>query len=620
MSNSSKDYVYDNIDVFEHVPEYLRNKLNSSFSRNLFNKFLTKEESVPVYGIVGNKLVNDADTRPFIPQDTLERKINSLIPMIYAKNGTEEVILSFSDVINKARLLGINVADFADWGACQSFNFVPPVNIDKFINFSSYFWAGKLSKSAVKPSWNEAFDPEYYVIAKPTVSSKDKFPVEITTDSNIEHLTGSGHVNEDWSVTFTSATEFSVLGETSGISGNGIVNTIYGGNNNGIYTNPYLTFKISSGSKPFVPGDKFVIHTEDLTEGYSFTYSGTGNGGISGVRGCQTYQKVSGIQTYAGQRVLVKNQNNSADNGIYIVAAGNWVRSEDSVGANAANGISVFVSQGSNAQKGLWASTVYNDTSKVFAKVSDSYRNVTEWTEYNFWVHRDDAEGLGIDINNTIQAKRPIIEYSFDLEMNTDTVNGAPAGGNVLLNALQTKTKFNQLPLFNLYVANGEFAEKVSPIFYYEEEATAKVDQFMKRRIKVDVNNDFIFSQGCLTPDGMLFFKRGNVIESVWTAGPIDGERPRYVAGETLSTAVDVAYDEDLTNGVWTTPFQLEYNTYHENRKSVSFGDLINRFRSIISKQVGFVGSSFGRNNFRTLTNQNLGIGGKIKEHNGAFN
>jgi hypothetical protein len=42
-------------------------------------------------------------------------------------------------------------------------------------------------------------------------------------------------------------------------------------------------------------------------------------------------------------------------------------------------------------------------------------------------------------------------------------------------------------------------------------------------------------------------------------------------------------------------------------------------FRSIISKQTGFVGSSFGRNNFRTIENKNLGLGGKIKEHNGAF-
>ena len=617
MSKSSKDYVYDNIDVFDHVPEYLRNKLNSSFSRNLFNKFLTKEESIPVYGIIGNKSVNDTDTRPLLAQDTLEHKINSLIPLIYAKTGSDENVLAFSDVINKAKLLGINVAEFADWGACQSFNFVPPIDIDKFINFSSYFWAGSLSGSEFAPVWNKDLEPEYYVIAKPKANDQNKFPAEIATSSNII-LTGSGHKNEKWIITFTSPTTFSVLGEDSGLAGNGVVDVVYGGLNNGSSSNPYLTFKISSGSVPFVAGtDKFEILTYDLTEQYSITYTGTGNGGLSGVRGATAYQKVDGIQTYEGQRILVKNQDDPAENGVYIVSAGTWSRAPDCDGANVANGIKIYVSQGPNA--GLYTSTIYTDTHKYFTPVLATGRNVSEWTEYNFWFHRDDAESLGIDINKTVQAKRPIIEYDFGLELNTDVVNGKPVGGNVLFNAVQNKIRFNQLPLFNLYTANGENAELVSPIFYYEEDASSNVDAFMKRRIKLNENNDYIFSQGCVSESGMLFFKKNGVIESIWTAGAIDGERPRYVAGETLQTAVDVPFDAKMENGVWTTPFQLEYNTYHENRKSVIFGDLINHFRSIISKQTGFVGSSFGRNNFRTIENKNLGRGGKIKEHNGAF-
>jgi hypothetical protein len=616
MSKSSKDYVYDNIDVFDHVPEYLRNKLNSSFSRNLFNKFLTKEESIPVYGIIGSKSVNDTDTRPLLAQDTLEHKINSLIPLIYAKTGSEENVLAFSDVINKAKLLGIDVAEFADWGACQAFNFVPPIDIDKFINFSSYFWAGSLSGSEFAPAWNADLEPEYYVIAKPKANDQNKFPAEIATSSNII-LTGSGHKNEKWIITFTSPTTFSVLGEDSGLAGNGVVDVVYGGLNNGSSSNPYLTFKISSGSVPFVADDKFEILTYDLTEQYSFTYTGTGNGGLSGVRGATTYQMVDGIQTYEGQRILVKNQDDPAENGVYIVSAGTWSRAPDCDGANVANGIKIYVSQGPNA--GLYASTIYTDTHKFFTPVLATGRNVSEWTEYNFWFHRDDAESLGIDINKTVQAKRPIIEYDFGLELNTDVVNGKPVGGNVLFNAVQNKIRFNQLPLFNLYTANGENAELVSPIFYYEEDAASNVDAFMKRRIKLNENNDYIFSQGCVSESGMLFFKKNGVIESIWTAGAIDGERPRYVAGETLQTAVDVPFDAKMENGVWTTPFQLEYNTYHENRKSVIFGDLINHFRSIISKQTGFVGSSFGRNNFRTIENKNLGRGGKIKEHNGAF-
>lgn len=722
--SKSKDYVYNNLDVFDHVPDYLQNELNSSFSRNLFNKFLTKEEAVPVYGLIGNKTSTDTDTRPFIPQISQEHKINSLIPMIYAKNGTEETVLSFSDVVNKAKLLGIDVKNLSDWSACQSFNYMPPIDIDKFINFSSYFWYGKILKSPFKPSWNVNLDPEFYVIAKPNLDARVKFPVEIATTSNVV-LTGSGHVDEEWVVTFIDSTNFEVKGKSSGISGFGKINQIYGGmaNENSSFVNPYITFKISSGTVDFQKDDTFIISTFDLTDKYTFEYSGIGNGGISGIKGATTFQTIDGQTVYEGQRVLVKAQDVSSENGIYVVQAGAWTRASDCTDENTLNGIEVFVSNGS--QTGLWESSIFTSSEKTIVRSNKQHRNVSEWTEFNFWVHQDDAAALGININKCIKAKRPIIEYSFDLEMNTDSALDKPLGGNVLFNAVQEKKKFNQLPLFNLYYADGSFADRVSSIFYYEEDSTAQIDKFIKRRIKLDSNNDFIFSQGCLTDDIILFFKEANQLSSIWKAGPagpaattplytsaarqienvqvnidisnvanvvkncnwiavansnknfvlkskhypelaveialnaavsvynalneklfditissdseiispakiqtgdvitfktINVERSRYVSGETLSTSSEIKVDDNLENGVWTTPFQLEYNVYHENRKSIGFGDLINHFKSVIFNQPGFSGSPFGRNNFRKIPNKHLGLGGKIKEHNGDFN
>ncbi|WP_440030176.1 phage tail-collar fiber domain-containing protein [Chromobacterium amazonense] len=102
-------------------------------------------------------------------------------------------------------------------------------------------------------------------------------------------------------------------------------------------------------------------------------------------------QTVDGVALQAGDRVLVKNQANGADNGIYIASAGNWGRSVD---ANASMevtpGLFVAVEQGTVNGGAIWqlldggAPVVLGATALVFERVSGrtgvsagSYNRVT---------------------------------------------------------------------------------------------------------------------------------------------------------------------------------------------------------------------------------------------------
>ncbi|NBU33475.1 hypothetical protein EBZ38_11465 [bacterium] len=84
----------------------------------------------------------------------------------------------------------------------------------------------------------------------------------------------------------------------------------------------------------------------------------TGNITLSGV------QTIDGVSVVAGDRVLVKDQNSYAQNGIYDVAVGNWSRSSDSDSANEVTaGMFTFVEEGSaNADSG-WVLTTNNPIS-----------------------------------------------------------------------------------------------------------------------------------------------------------------------------------------------------------------------------------------------------------------
>jgi hypothetical protein len=79
----------------------------------------------------------------------------------------------------------------------------------------------------------------------------------------------------------------------------------------------------------------------------------TGNLTLSG-----TTQILDGVTPASGDRVLVKNQTDSADNGIYDVDTSAWTRSYDFNGNyDIKKGTLVYVTAGTSAGKGLWTVT-----------------------------------------------------------------------------------------------------------------------------------------------------------------------------------------------------------------------------------------------------------------------
>lgn len=69
-------------------------------------------------------------------------------------------------------------------------------------------------------------------------------------------------------------------------------------------------------------------------------------------------QTIDGVSLSAGDRVLVKNQSNAINNGIYVVAVGSWSRATDAnVTANVTAGLFTFVSEGTQNADSGWILT-----------------------------------------------------------------------------------------------------------------------------------------------------------------------------------------------------------------------------------------------------------------------
>lgn len=130
-------------------------------------------------------------------------------------------------------------------------------------------------------------------------------------------------------------------------------------------------------------------------------------------------QTIDGVVLVAGERVLVKNQDDDTENGIYIVDSSNWVRSTDADTGTELVGAYVFVSSGTNNDNTSWA-----QISPAPITVGSS---AIVWNQFSG--AGSYTAGTGLSVSGT----------EFSLQTPVTTVNGgtgtnsAPTAGQVLI-------------------------------------------------------------------------------------------------------------------------------------------------------------------------------------------
>ena len=125
------------IDTNTYIPEVFRSDIADTLRSTSFNPQLSSDNAVRVAGHIG------ADVSDRIEEPTTDRKVSQLATVMYNKVGTEETALSLDAFLARLSTAGVSTDDFASWGTTTHFNWAPPINIDKLVNYSQYFWQSK---------------------------------------------------------------------------------------------------------------------------------------------------------------------------------------------------------------------------------------------------------------------------------------------------------------------------------------------------------------------------------------------------------------------------------------------------------------------------------------------
>lgn len=118
--------------LFKKLPAIYQNKINQSLFGNAVDHLLSADTQLQMSTIVGSG-TNVVESSP-------RRRADQIQPYMVSELGSETVATSFEDVIEWLTRAGVDVDRIADWANQARFAFKPPFDLDKFNNFSDYYW------------------------------------------------------------------------------------------------------------------------------------------------------------------------------------------------------------------------------------------------------------------------------------------------------------------------------------------------------------------------------------------------------------------------------------------------------------------------------------------------
>jgi hypothetical protein len=139
------DYRTEYLTVDGLLPENLQTEIMASVFNNGINRLITPPDTVRSTGSIGQNYKNVIQNRikeDVNHKDYIHRTTYQLQPLVYSKIAEEEYITSYKDILTKLQFLcGDDIVDRQDkWGECEQFDFAPPIDLDKFVNYQNYVW------------------------------------------------------------------------------------------------------------------------------------------------------------------------------------------------------------------------------------------------------------------------------------------------------------------------------------------------------------------------------------------------------------------------------------------------------------------------------------------------
>ena len=368
--------------IVDLLPDVFRTETNKKFFASTVDQLFQPGTSQQVSGYIGEKpSYFDASKDFYVPEPNATRTAYQLTPAMVSRDAAGETthMVFHDDFINYMKDNNALIGDQNRLLADRSFAWMPPIDLDKLINFQQYYWFG---------------------------DNPERIPVlTLKVGSAIYTATGS-------------QTEFALPPREGGISEDRETPLVY------VDARPVEAVRVGENMRPVhVPGAGAAVEVfryGDLRR----AIEGLENFDISGllveevpVTTLTSNMRITlsdGFSRYAGWDLLPFET--------IFLAAPFLCKTTEQVpwDVSTLREFNSFMVEGVGSKLGIELVGVPSETSDVTDKlhvvIDRRSRDRNPWSRANYWVHRDSFAWSGISVPDR-RARRPIIEFNANIEL-----------------------------------------------------------------------------------------------------------------------------------------------------------------------------------------------------------
>ena len=130
--------------IVKQLPVVLQTKAVRNFFEATVEQLYSEANTVPLAGFIGKKTGDDAKLQgAFIKEDNADRRQYNLTPAVNNINpvtGDSENLIFYDEFIDTLKVYGVNTSNHNKLFGSRYRSFVPPIDIDKFVNYQEYYW------------------------------------------------------------------------------------------------------------------------------------------------------------------------------------------------------------------------------------------------------------------------------------------------------------------------------------------------------------------------------------------------------------------------------------------------------------------------------------------------